>query len=89
MPTFTALTHVAGRDAAEALAEACEDLAPEPVGVGVFEIEDGSDRWEVGVYFLERPDEVALALLAAAWGPSRSSSRNCPRLTGSPMSGAN
>ena len=68
MPTFTALTHVAGRDAAEALAEACEDLAPEPVGAGVFEIEDGSDRWEVGVYFLERPDEVALALLAAAWG---------------------
>ncbi|MBA47853.1 MAG: 50S ribosomal protein L11 methyltransferase [Paracoccus sp.] len=67
MPTFTALTHLAGRDPAEALAEACEDLTPEPVGAGVFEIEDGSDRWEVGLYFLEAPDEVALALLAAAW----------------------
>ena len=68
MPTWTALTQAQGRPAAEALAEACEDLTPEPVGNGVFEIEDGSDRWEVGVYFTEAPDEVALALLAAAHG---------------------
>lgn len=68
MTTYSALTHVQGREAAEALAEACEDLEPEPVGTGVFEIEDGSDRWEVGVYFTEAPDEVALALLAAAHG---------------------
>ncbi|MDB6176704.1 50S ribosomal protein L11 methyltransferase [Paracoccus sp. Z330] len=68
MTTYTALTHVAGRAPAEALSEACEDLTPEPVGSGVFEIEDGSERWEVGVYFTEQPDEVALALLAAAWG---------------------
>ena len=68
MATWTALTHTAGREAAEALAELGEDLTPEPVGSGVFEIEDGSDRWEVGLYFTEAPDEVALALLAAAWG---------------------
>jgi ribosomal protein L11 methyltransferase len=68
MTTFSALTHVQGRQAAEALAEACEDLEPEPVGTGVFEIEDGSDRWEVGVYFTEAPDDIALALLAAAFG---------------------
>lgn len=68
MPTFTALTHTQGREAAEALAEACEDLTPEPVGTGVFEIEDGLGRWEVGAYFTESPDEVALALLAAAHG---------------------
>ncbi|GLK64972.1 50S ribosomal protein L11 methyltransferase [Paracoccus kondratievae] len=67
MPTWTALTHTNGRDAAEALAEAGEDLNPEPVGTGVFEIEDGSGRWEVGLYFTESPDEVGLALLAAAW----------------------
>ncbi|MBB1497617.1 50S ribosomal protein L11 methyltransferase [Paracoccus sp. MC1862] len=66
MPTWTALTHLQGREAAEGLAEACEDLDPEPVGTGVFEIEDGSDRWEVGVYFTDPPDEIALALLAAA-----------------------
>ncbi|MDQ1900445.1 50S ribosomal protein L11 methyltransferase [Paracoccus sp. WLY502] len=68
MTTYSALTHVQGRQAAEALAEACEDLEPEPVGTGVFEIEDGSDRWEVGVYFTDKPDEIALALLAAALG---------------------
>ena len=48
MATWTALTHTAGREAAEALAELGEELTPEPVGSGVFEIEDGSDRWEVG-----------------------------------------
>ena len=68
MATYSALTHVQGREAAEALAEACEDLEPEPVGTGVFEIEDGSDRWEVGAYFTEAPDDIALALLAAAFG---------------------
>lgn len=69
MPTWTALTHTAGQPAAEALAEACEEvLMPEPVGTGVFEIEDGSDRWEVGIYFTDAPDEVALALLAASHG---------------------
>ncbi|TRW95992.1 50S ribosomal protein L11 methyltransferase [Paracoccus sp. M683] len=69
MPTWTALTHTAGQASAEALTEACEEvLVPEPMGTGVFEIEDGSDRWEVGVYFTESPDEVGLALLAAAHG---------------------
>ena len=66
MTTFTALTHLQGREAAESLAEACENLTPEPVGSGVFEIEDGSGRWEVGIYFTESPDQIALALLAAA-----------------------
>ena len=68
MSTWTALTHTAGRDAADALCELAEGLVPEPVGSGVFEIEDGSNRWEVGLYFTESPDEIALALLAAAWG---------------------
>lgn len=68
MPTWTALTHLPGRPGAEALAEACEGLEPEPVGSGVFEIEDGTDRWEVGAYFTDPPDEVGLALLAAAHG---------------------
>lgn len=66
MTTYTAFTTCPGRPAAEALAELVEDLDPTPYGVGVFEIEDGSDRWEVGAYFTESPDEVALALLAAS-----------------------
>ena len=65
MPTFTALTTLTGKAAAETLGEAMERLNPEPTGVGVFEIEDGSGLWEVGGYFTEAPDTVGLALLEA------------------------
>ncbi|WP_420005403.1 50S ribosomal protein L11 methyltransferase [Arenibacterium sp. LLYu02] len=65
MPTFTALTTLTGKAKAEALGEAMERLIPEPTGVGIFEIEDGSGLWEVGGYFTEMPDHAGLALLAA------------------------
>ncbi|WP_417838425.1 50S ribosomal protein L11 methyltransferase [Tritonibacter scottomollicae] len=64
MPTFTALTTLTGKAQAEALGDAMERLTPEPTGVGVFEVEDGSGLWEVGGYFTEAPDEAGLALLA-------------------------
>lgn len=68
MTTFTAFTTLADRDAAEALSLRLEDLEPGPYGTGVFEIEDGSGRYEVSGYFLEAPDGVALDLLAIAHG---------------------
>ncbi|MEM7471962.1 MAG: 50S ribosomal protein L11 methyltransferase [Pseudomonadota bacterium] len=68
MPTFTALTTLMGEAPAQGLGEALEALSPEPTGIGVFEVEDGSGLWEVGGYFLDSPDEIALALLAAAHG---------------------
>ena len=68
MPTFTALTTLSSKPDAEALAEAMENLTPEPTGVGLFEIEDGSGLLEVGGYFVEQPDLAALDLLAAAFG---------------------
>ena len=67
MPTFTALTTLVGKKAAEGLGEAMERLEPEPTGVGVFEVEDGSGLWEVGGYFTDAPGEAALAILAAAF----------------------
>ena len=66
--TWTAITTLASAAGAEALGEALEALDPAPEGVGVFELEDGSGLWEVGGYFTEAPDDVALALLAAAHG---------------------
>ncbi len=68
MPTWTALTTLPDKSAAETLGEALEDLTPEPVGVGVFELEDGSGLWEVGAYFTDTPDDIALTLLAVAHG---------------------
>ncbi|PYE83866.1 50S ribosomal protein L11 methyltransferase [Pseudoroseicyclus aestuarii] len=68
MPVYTAITTLPGLAPAEALAEALEDLEPEPYGTGAFEVEDGSGLFEVTGYFDEAPDAVALALLAASAG---------------------
>ncbi|MDP5085349.1 MAG: 50S ribosomal protein L11 methyltransferase [Yoonia sp.] len=67
MITYSALTTLAGEDAAYQLAEALEDMVPEPTGVGVFEIEDGSGLWEVAAYFLEWPDAGMLAVFSALY----------------------
>ncbi|WP_324751792.1 50S ribosomal protein L11 methyltransferase [Roseovarius sp. Pro17] len=68
MPTFTALTTLQGQTGAEALADALEDLMPEPIGIGTFEVEDGSGTWEVGGYFEAAPDIAGLELLAKVHG---------------------
>ncbi len=68
MPTWTALTTLMGKPDAERLGAALEELDETPTGVGVFEVEDGSGLWEVGVYFTEAPDDTALMLLATAFG---------------------
>ena len=86
MATWTALTTLETKHDAEALGAAMEGLMPEPTGVGVFEMEDGSGLWEVGGYFEEKPDIAGLALLATlhnAQAPSPCPS--FPRPTGSPM----
>lgn len=66
MLSYSALTTLPGEALGQALADALETLEPAPTGVGVFEVEDGSGLWEVGAYYLERPDDIALSLLAAA-----------------------
>ncbi len=68
MLTYSALTTIFGEDAAYRLSDALEHLDPEPTGVGVFEVEDGSKLWEVAAYFLEWPDAGALAVLSALHG---------------------
>ncbi len=68
MTTWSALSTLASKPAAEALSDAVEALDPAPTGVGVFEIEDGSGRFEVGAYFDAPPDRAALALLGMLHG---------------------
>jgi len=80
MPTFTALTTLAGAETANALADAMERLDPQPTGVGVFEIEDGSGLWEVGGYFVAPPDQAGLALLAVIHGAKSFSVSELPEV---------
>ncbi|MEM6944447.1 MAG: 50S ribosomal protein L11 methyltransferase [Pseudomonadota bacterium] len=69
MTTWTALTTLPGEVPARALAALMEELLdPAPTGIGCFEIEDGSGRWEVGGYFTKMPDEAGLAVLAVMQG---------------------
>lgn len=68
MTTYTALTTLMGKDQATALGEAMERLTPEPMGIGVFEVEDGSGLWEVGGYFEDAPEGAALELLTTVFG---------------------
>ena len=78
MPTFTALTTLSSKTSAEALGLAMERLKPEPTGLGVFELEDGSGLWEVGGYFTSAPDLTALAVLEAAFAAKQFSVSELP-----------
>ena len=67
MLTYSAITKVKNRERAEGLGVALEKLNPPPMGVGVFELEDGSCEWEVGAYFHDRPDEISILILENAF----------------------
>lgn len=65
--TFTAFTICNNKDQADSLADALEKTVPAPFGVGVFEVEDGSNFYEIGSYFLERPSDIDLLLLSSVF----------------------
>ena len=67
MPTYTSLTTLEGKDAANDLGVALENLDSPPYGIGVFEIEDGSGLYEVGAYFIDAPNEIELLILSTAY----------------------
>ena len=67
MLTYSVITKVKERERAKGLGVALEKLNPPPMGVGVFELEDGSGEWEVGAYFHDRPDEISILILENAF----------------------
>ena len=67
MPTYTSLTTLEGKDAANDLGVALENLDSPPYGIGVFEIEDGSGLYEVGAYFIDAPNEIELLIISTAY----------------------
>ena len=67
---YTAFATIHSEPDAQALAEAMEGMAPEPTGIGCFEIDEDGDLWEVGGYFTENPEGIALTLLEVAFDVS-------------------
>lgn len=65
---YTAFATIASEPDAQALAEAMEGMTPEPTGIGCFEVDEETDTWEVGGYFAENPEGIALTLLQVAFG---------------------
>ena len=48
-----------GEQTANIIGSSIENMRPEPIGIGTFEIENGDNKWEIGAYFQERPNAVA------------------------------
>lgn len=75
---YTAFATIKGESDAQALSEAMERMDPVPTGIGCFEIEDDGDLWEVGGYFSENPEGIALTILQVAFGSSAFVISNVP-----------
>jgi ribosomal protein L11 methyltransferase len=68
MPTYTALTTLAGDDAAEALAQALERMQPEPLEVEIYDEVETPGLARVVALFAKEPNGALLDVLAEAFG---------------------
>ena len=68
MPTYTALTTIAGDDAAEALAQALERMQPEPLQVEIYDDAETPGLARVVALFAKEPNAALLDVLAEAFG---------------------
>jgi ribosomal protein L11 methyltransferase len=67
----TIFATVDGESRAQALADAIENMEPEPSGVGCFEVDEDNDVWEVAGYFGENPSGLSLTLLEMAFSEAK------------------
>ena len=63
MITYTVFAVCDGEQTANIIGSSIENMRPEPIGIGTFEIENGDNKWEIGAYFQEKPNAVELYLL--------------------------
>lgn len=68
MPTFSALTTLAGDDAAESLAQALERMQPEPLEVEIYDEAETPGLARVVALFAKEPNGALLDVLAEAFG---------------------
>ena len=58
MNSFSVIAAVSSQKKAREIAEVLERLTPEPMGIGVFEIDEMSEEWEVSAFFLSTPNYI-------------------------------
>ena len=63
MATYTVFAISSSEEKANTIGSSLEKLNPEPVGIGIFELENNSNYWEIGAYFQAKPNQIELALL--------------------------
>ena len=63
MSSFSVIASLPNKEQAEAVGKAMERFVPQPIGVGVCEIDEISGDWEVSGLFLKKPDPIKLHIL--------------------------
>ena len=67
MNNFTAFTQTNDEHQANIIGSSLEKMNPTPIGIGVFEMEDGSGMWEIGGFFTQKPSPSDLTILEFAY----------------------
>ena len=71
MSSFSVIASLPNKEQAEAVGKAMERFVPQPIGVGVCEIDEISGDWEVSGLFSKKPDPIKLHILEvhfSTWG---------------------
>ena len=68
MNNYTAFTKTDDEHQANIIGSFLEKMNPSPIGVGVFEIEDGNGLWEIGGFFSQKPSVSQLTILEVVNG---------------------
>ena len=67
MNNYTAFATINDEYQANIIGSYLEKMDPSPVGIGIFEIEDGAGIWEIGVFFSGKPSLSELKIIEIAY----------------------
>ena len=68
MNNYTVITQTNDEYQANIIGSSLEKMNPNPMGVGIFQIEDGTGMWEIGGFFSQKPSLHDLTILEFAYG---------------------
>ena len=67
MSNYSIFAQTQKESKANTIASSLERMEPNPIGIGVLEIEDGSGFWEVSAFFSEKPSPIELKILEVVY----------------------